>query len=183
MLLRKLDAALMRLEYVTVWLAGLVILITMFLVTADVILRRLANSPIPGQVDFVSMVMVAFAVLCISYCYRQAGHIRMDMLQKMTRGRVSWMTQMLATLAGLFVVTAILPGTWTHFLRAWQIGDTTLGVGLPTWPSKLAVPVGLGVLWLRLVLEVWVFGRLIRDPDAEPVGLPKAPDPLEDMDV
>lgn len=182
-MLKTLDKALMRVELVTVFVAGLTIFVIMLLVSAEVLMRRLFNSPIPGQVDFTSMTMVTFSLLCISYCYRQAGHIRMDMLQKMTGGRVSSATQLFATLVGLFLVTAILPGTWTHFMRAWSLGDTTLGVGLPTWPSKLAAPVGLGILWLRLALEVWVFGRLILDPDLEHVGVPRAPDPLEDMDA
>ena len=89
----------------------------------------------------------------------------------------------MATIAGLFLVIAILPGTWTNFLRAYQFGDTTMGIGLPTWPSKLAAPIGLGVLALRLTLELWVYGRLIANPDLEPVGVPAPPDPLEDMDA
>jgi hypothetical protein len=78
---------------------------------------------------------------------------------------------------------AILPGTWTHFMRAWDLGDTTIGVGLPTWPSKLAAPVGLGILALRLGLEIWVFGRLILNDRLAPVGIPEPPNPLEDMDA
>ena len=182
-MLRILDKALMRVEFATACLGGLSIFVIMLLVTAEVLMRRLFNSPIPGQVDFTSMSMVAFSLLCISYCYRQAGHIRMDMLQKMTRGRLSWATHLFATIVGLFLITAIIPGTWTHFMRAWEFGDTTLGVGLPTWPSKLAAPVGLGILWLRLLLEIWVFGRLFMNPTLEPIGVPRPPDPLEDMDT
>lgn len=182
-MLKTLDNGLMRIEFVTACLAGLTIFVIMLLVSAEVLMRRLFNSPIQGQVDFTSLTMVAFSLLCVSYCYRQAGHIRMDMLQKFTRGRVSWGTHLMATCIGLFLVTAILPGTWAHFMRAWTLGDTTLGVGLPTWPSKLAAPVGLGILWLRLVLELWVFGRLIVNPDLDPIGVPRPPDPLEDMDV
>ena len=182
-MLTRLDALLCRIEYVTVWIAGLAILATMVLVTAEVLMRRLFNQPIQGQVDVVSTGMVAFSLLCISYCYRQAGHIRMDMLQKAMRGRAGWLAEIAATMAGLFLVVAILPGTWTNFMRAFAFGDTTMGVGLPTWPSKLAAPVGLGILALRLALELWVYGRLIADPKLEPIGVPKPPDPLEDMDA
>lgn len=182
-MLKNLDRALQRVEFATVWIAGLTIFVIMILVSAEVLSRRLFNAPIRGQVDFTSMTMVSFSLLCISYCYRQAGHIRMDMLQKVTRGRLSWATQIFATCIALFLVTAIIPGTWTHFLRSWTLGDSTLGIGLPTWPSKLAAPVGLGILWLRLVLELWVFGRLIADPALEPVGVPQPPDPTENMDA
>ncbi|SDX12017.1 TRAP transporter small permease [Litoreibacter albidus] len=182
-MLEKLDRALMRVEYLSAWIAGLTIFVVMVLVTAEVLMRRLFNAPIQGQVDFISLAMVTFSLLCISYCYRQAGHIRMDMLQNAFSGRLAWATHLLATCIGLFLILAILPGTWTHFMRAWTLGDSTIGIGLPTWPSKLAAPVGLGILAVRLTLELWVFGRLVLDPTRDPIGVPKVPNPLEDMDV
>lgn len=182
-MLDTLDRLLQRVEYATAWIAGVTIFGLMLLASAEVLSRRLLNAPIPGQVDFTSLSMVTFSLLCISHCYRQAGHIRMDILQKMTTGRLSWMTQLLTTCIALFLVTAILPGTWSHFMRAWTLGDSTIGVGLSTWPSKLAAPVGLGILWLRLVLELWVYGRLIADPDLDPIGVPRAPDPVDHMDA
>lgn len=181
-LLHRLDAALARAEAATAVIAGAVIFGLMLLVTAEVVLRRLFNAPIPGQQDITILSMAAFGVLCISFCYRHAGHISMDLLVTALRGRPRWILQLLITVLVLMTVTAVWPGTWTHFLRAYSIGDTTFGIGLPTWPSKLAAPVGLGILWLRLILEVWIYGRLIVNPQADPVGVPIPPDPLTDMD-
>lgn len=181
--LRLCDDALMRIEWLTAVLAGLVIFVLMFLVTAEVFLRRVFNSPIPGQQDITILSMIAFGVLCISYCYRQAGHIRMDLVLKLARGRTRWALNLMITLIALVTVSAIWPGTWTHFVRSYDFGDSTFGIGLVTWPSKLAVPVGLGLLWLRLVLEIWVYGRLIADPDAEPIGVPAPGAPGEEMDA
>ena len=182
-LLHCCDRALIRVETVTAWLGGLVIFLMMFLVTAEVFLRRLFNSPIPGQQDITILSMAAFGVLCISYCYRHSGHIRMDLILKLAGGRLRWALSLLITAVALLTVSAVWPGTWTHFVRAYDLGDSTFGIGLPTWPSKLAAPVGLGILWLRLVLEFWVYGRLILRPDAVPVGVPTPPDPREDMDA
>ena len=107
----------------------------------------------------------------------------MDLLLKLAHGRMHWALSLLITIIGLITISAIWPGTWSHFTRAYELGDSTFGVGLATWPSKLAAPIGLGLLWLRLLLEVWVFGRLIVRPDAEPIGVPKPPDPREEMDA
>ena len=174
-MVETLDRWLGRIEYCTAWTAGVTIFTLMLLASAEVLSRKLLNAPIPGQVDFTSLSMVTFSLLCLSHCYRQAGHIRLDILQKMTKGRLSWATQ--------FLVSAILPGTWTHFMRSWTLGDSTIGIGLSTWPSKLAAPVGFGILWLRLVLELWVYGRLIANPDLDPIGVPRAPDPVDHMDA
>ena len=104
-MLEKLDRSLCRIEYATAWIAGATIFLLMLLASAEVLSRRILNTPIPGQVDFTSLTMVTFSLLCISHCYRQAGHIRMDILQKMTTGRLSWATQIFATLVALFLVT------------------------------------------------------------------------------
>lgn len=181
--IRRLDGGLFKVEVALALVAAAVIFVLMLLISADVVMRGLFNLPIRGQVDFTMIVMVAFGVLCISYCYRRAAHIRMDILVNALSGRPKWAVELLTTLIALLTVTAILPGSWTHFLRAYTFGDTTIGVGLPTWPSKLAVPIGLGVLWLRLLLEVWVFARLIAHPDAAPVGVPEQPDPKEEVDA
>ncbi|MEM0946325.1 MAG: TRAP transporter small permease [Pseudomonadota bacterium] len=182
-LLRTLDTSLLRVEWAAAVIGGWTIFALMFLVSAEVLLRRLLNSPIPGQQDITILSMATFGVLCVSFCYRQAGHIRMDLLLLQVQGRAHWIMQLLVTLVALLTITAILPGTWNHFLRAFEFGDTTFGIGLPTWPSKLMAPIGLGILWARLVLEIWVFGRLIADPEAEPIGVPEPPNPLEDMDT
>lgn len=182
-LLRRLDAGWHRLEILTAWIGGLAIFFVMLVVTAEVIRRRLFNAPIPGQQDITILVMVAFGLLCISYCYRKAGHIRMDLTLNAVSGRAKWTLHLLITLTALFTITAVLPGSWTHFLRAYNFGDTTFGIGLPTWPSKLAAPIGLGILWIRLALEIWVYGRLIAHPDAEPIGAPTPGDPREEMDA
>jgi len=171
-LIARLDAALIEVERLTAFVGGLTIFVLMVLVTANVVLRRLFNAPVQGVVDIVTMSMVTFGVLCISFCYREAGHIRMDMVLKVLSGRVAVAANLAVTLVALFTVTAILPGTWTHFQRAYEFGDSTFGIGLVTWPSKLAVPVGLAILWLRLVLEIFVWLRLMRDPAAEPFGVP-----------
>lgn len=181
-LLRRADAALFAAEWALAALAGIVIFALMALISADVLARGLFAAPIRGQVDATSLAMVSFGVLCISYCYRRAAHIRMDILVTALEGRARWAVELATTVLALVVVTAIIPGSWTHFMRAYEFGDTTMGVGLPTWPSKLAVPVGLGVMWLRLTLELWIYGRLIADPGRAPVGVPAPPDPTRDMD-
>jgi hypothetical protein len=69
----------------------------------------------------------------------------------------------------------LIKGTFDHFLRAWAIGDTTIDAELKTWPSKLLAPIGLSFLWLRLLLNLVGYLRLLRDPDAAPVGVPPPP--------
>ena len=70
------------------------------------------------------------------------------------------------------IVTVLIYASFTNFLRAYSIGDSTMDIRLPTWPAKMMVPLALSVLWLRLVLQACGYMRMIAHPDAEPVAVP-----------
>ena len=43
----------------------------------------------------------------------------------------------------------LIYGSYLHFLRAYELGDSSLDIQLPTWPATLAGPFALTVLALR----------------------------------
>lgn len=161
------------LENVFNLLAAASILFLMLLAVAQVIGRAVFNAPVPGFIDFVEQAMVMFAFLGVAYCQREGGHIRMDLVLGNMKGRWPWLSELLTTLLTLLLIVALIYGSWEHFLRAWNFGDSTIDVGLPTWPSKLIVPATLSVLAVRLVIQLLGFMRLVANPDAEPVGVPR----------
>ena len=82
------------------------------------------------------------------------------------RRRTAYRVEALTTLGALATTTLLIVGSFDHFLRAYQIGDTTINAELPVWPSKLLVPIALSVLWLRLLLQLSSFVRLYKHPDS-----------------
>ena len=71
-------------------------------------------------------------------------------------------------------IRGVAPGQGVGRLPgAYQIGDSSMDIQLPTWPAKFTVPLALSVLWLRLVLQICGYVRMVRHPDAEPVAVPK----------
>ena len=81
--------------------------------------------------------------------------------------------ELFCVVVALVVITVLVDSTFNNFLRAWQLGDSTIDIKLPMWPTKLIVPFVLVVLWVRLVLQSVGYLRLIRHPDAEPIAVPK----------
>ncbi|MEL6372503.1 MAG: TRAP transporter small permease [Pseudomonadota bacterium] len=129
-------------------------------------------APITGYIDFVELSMATFAFLGAAYTQRLGGHIRMEMLIGVLRGRALWAVECLGTLLALFVVGVLVWYGWDHFMRAYTNGDSTIDAEYPTWPSKLLVPVAFGVWWLRLALQAIGFARLTIAPKAVPVAVP-----------
>jgi hypothetical protein len=86
--------------------------------------------------------------------------------------RFMWAMELFAVLIALVAITVLVETTWENFLRAWQLGDSTIDIKLPIWPTKLLVPLVLAVLWVRLVIQSIDYLRLVRHPDAIPIAVP-----------
>jgi len=170
--LSRADRLYHRLEKWLALLGGIVIMLLVLLATVNVLGRWLFSLPISGYVDWVEQAMAFMAFLGLAYTQRLGGHIRMDILVSHLHGRRLWFTELLSTVLMLLVTLVLIYGSWLHFLRAWQIGDSSLDINLPTWPAKLVVPVALTVLALRLLLQCWGYLRAMREGGDRPVAVP-----------
>jgi C4-dicarboxylate transporter DctQ subunit len=171
-LLSKADLIFFKLESVLTLIGGVVIFLLVFLATANVLGRWIFSLPVSGYIDWVEQAMAFFAFLGIAYTQREGGHIRMDMLVGNIHGRPLWFTELASTLLMLMLTLVLVYGSFLHFLRAFQIGDSSLDINLPTWPAKLVVPVALSVLALRLMLQIWGYSRAIIQGGDSPVAVP-----------
>ena len=126
----------------------------------------------PGYIDIMEQAIALFAFLGIAYCQRMGGHVRMDLALRGLSKQWLWIAEFLAILFSLIVVAILVYYSFTHFERSYVSGDSTIDVQLPVWPSKLLVTVAFSLLWLRLLLHLAGFLRLVIRPDAEPVAVP-----------
>src|SRR4029450_47460 len=161
-----------RLEDVMNLIAAAAIFFLMFVGVFQIIGRTVFNTAIYGYIDYMEQASALFAFLGISYAQRVGAHIRMDLLLRGFSMRFMWSMELFAVLVALVIITVLVDTTWENFLRAWQLGDSTIDIKLPIWPTKLLVPVVLAVLWVRLVLQVLDYVRLVRHPDAVPIAVP-----------
>lgn len=171
-LLGAADEGFFKLESALNLIAALVILAVMLIGVFQVFGRKLINLPVPGYVDVIEFVMTVFAFLSIAYTQRLGGHVRMEIIVKRFRGRTLWIVESLGTLTIIGIVAILAWFGYEHFLRAWNIGDSTIDIEIPLWPSKLLVPVAFAILLVRLFIQLLGFLRLSADSDAEPVGIP-----------
>lgn len=160
-------------------IAAFAILLLMLLGTSQIFLRSVLNSPIAGYIDLVELSMASMAFLGAAYCQRLGAHIRMELLIGKLRGRALWFAEILGTLAALGIIAVLIWYSWGHFLRAFQLGDTTIDAEYPVWPSKLLVPIAFSFWFLRLLIQLFGAFRLFQRPELEPVGIAKIMDAAE----
>jgi TRAP-type mannitol/chloroaromatic compound transport system permease small subunit len=170
--LRKADTYLFKVESWCAYAAGLVIFLTMIIGVIQVIGRSVFNRPVPAYVDLIEIMMAVFAFLAISYAQRLGAHVRMEIVVKQFKGRTLWVAEVIGTLVTMWIITILMIYGYDHFLRAYEIGDSTIDGDYPLWPSKLIVPVAFALLLCRLTVNLFGFLRLVARPEAEPIGIP-----------
>lgn len=177
-MLSRLDRALLPVEKFCALLSGLAIFSLMFLAAYSVTGRQFFNAPLAGYTNYIEAAMPLIAIMGVSYVQRDGTHIRMDILVGALRGRVLWLFELISVLMILLLIVALIWGSWDHFDRSFDCTrpmcsrDSFDDINMPTWPTKLVVPIAFAVLAMRLTLQAIGYGRaLIFGLDA-PVAVP-----------
>jgi C4-dicarboxylate transporter, DctQ subunit len=174
--LRTVDRAMHAVEKVTALISGFGIFGLMLIGVVHIFGRKLFNAPIFGYIDIVEIAMSALVFLGLAYTERLGGHIRMELFVSYLKGRWLWAFELLGVLIGLFIVGVLIFYSYEHAMRAYYSGDSSIDAQYLLWPSKLIVSVSLALLFLRLLVSLWGYLRLLADPAAEPVGVPEVID-------
>jgi C4-dicarboxylate transporter, DctQ subunit len=171
-LLRWADRALSHLEDSLNIIAALSIFFLMFVGVTQIVGRTIFDFAIYGYIDWIEQASSLFAFLGIAYAQRLGSHIGMDLTMNWQPSN-RWKLELFGVVLTIAIVTVLIYASFTNFVRAWSIGDSTMDIKLPTWPAKLMVPLALSVLWLRLSLQIFGYLRMISHPDATPIAVPK----------
>ncbi len=169
--LGTLDRAWSVIEDLLNVIAALTIFVVMLATTAQIFFR-IAGHPVPGYLEASEQAIAVFAFLGAAYGQRLGAHIRMELVVGAAQGRLRWMMELFTTILALFVVGLLIPYSYNFFYDAFTIGDSTVDYEIPTWPSKLLVPIAFSIWFVRLAIEFFGFLRLVINPDLEPVGVP-----------
>ncbi|WP_305988701.1 TRAP transporter small permease [Roseibium sp. MMSF_3544] len=159
--------------------AGIAIFVLMVLGVAQIGLRSIFNAPVVGYIDLVELSMATMAFLGAAYCQRLGAHIRMELLISHLHGRLLWLVEIFGLLCGLFILGVLIWYGWDHFLRAYELGDTTIDAEYPVWPSKLLVPVALSFWFVRLLIQLAAAIHMLINPSQYQEGAITSKDVVE----
>ena len=180
-LLSRLDIILLKLERICALISGLTIFSLMFLAVYSVSGRKFFNAPLAGYVDYIEAALPVIAIMGVSYVQRDGSHIRMDIFVSLLKGRALWLFELISILLILLLILYLTWGAWLHFDRSFDCSrpfcsrDSSIDIGLPTWPSKLVVPFAFTVLSFRLILQAVGYSRALifdlKKPPAVPLPI------------
>jgi|TARA_R110002126_G_scaffold86592_1_gene209006 TRAP-type C4-dicarboxylate transport system permease small subunit len=153
-LYHALDEALCRLELIALLIAATFLLTTMVLVSLDSLMRYALNKPLLFQYTLTEdYLLVGMITMSLAWGFRTGGYIRITGVAAFMPPRVAeWLLR-----AGLMFSAAYIATLgWKagqEFLKTAITGEAKIGVfAWPVWASWIWIPLGLGLLALRLLI-------------------------------
>jgi len=155
------------------------IAIMMFSTTIDTMLRYIFNKPIPGVFELNEVILVVCVFMGLAWCQIERGHIRVTMVLVRLSSRNAVIMDTIIWIVALAFVMVLALETWHDAVYAYSIKMFRWGtVQMPIWWARALVPVGLWLLCIQLVLDIWtdicrLTGRLpIEIPELKPIKPP-----------
>lgn len=127
----------------------------MFVVVADVALRYLFNAPLQWSYEVISSyLMPGLFFFAASHTLKAHAHVAVDIVHNYVSRRTRYVLEALVSVlaAPVFLLCTVVSARNT--IDDLQTAATsTSGLALPTWTVSLMLPIGFGLLTLRLVIN------------------------------
>ena len=144
-----------HIEDILTYFSAAAVAAMMVITVADVLVRYLTPTNVPGSYEYVSLLFVLVIYLGLAYAQRENSHIAIDALYSRLPRRWRKLLQFLQLSAFLVFAAAL---TWYTAAVTWDnyvLGDTILGaISVVTWPSRLTISIGFLVLAFRFLIQL-----------------------------
>ena len=127
----------------------------MLIVVADVMLRYFFNSPLGWSYELISLyLMVGLFFFSLSDALSFNAHVSVDLLQGYMSVRVRHIADMFGYGCASVVFAGIVYMSVQRTYESFVGQDVIAGsIAWPTWLSNIAVPIGAGLLLLRMLFR------------------------------
>lgn len=142
----------------------LMLLALMLVIVADVSLRYLFNAPLVWSFEIISSyLMPGLFFLAASHTLKSNAHVCVDILHNYVGRRTRYVFEALGSVlaAPIFGLATVVSArnTWQDLQSG---AASSSGMELPTWTISLMLPLGFGLLTLRLTLHaIGYIGTLV----------------------
>jgi TRAP-type C4-dicarboxylate transport system permease small subunit len=154
-ILSRIETIQRKVERTACYIAAGLVFVMIFPTTVDVVLRYIFHQPLPEIFQLSEFMMVGVVYLSIAYVQSMRDHIKIEMATSRLPKKYQEGLDIFGHIVGLVIFGVI---TWQSAglaWNAWVTQDYTMGiVHFPLWPAKSILPVGTGLLWVRLLIDM-----------------------------
>jgi C4-dicarboxylate transporter DctQ subunit len=143
----------MALNHIEEIIASSLMIITSFIVFIQAILRYQFNYSLSWSEEVSRMMIIWFIFLGSSIAVREKAHVNMDALPNIATPFFKHILQLAVTVVCIVFTGLITYGGITMVNRAMKINSTATATGVPLVIPYMAIPVGLGLMLIRYLIQ------------------------------
>lgn len=144
-----------HLEDLLTYCSVILILLVMLWVVSEVIARYVFNSPLPGHLEGAELLLPMIVFFGVSFVQARDGHVGMTFVVDALPKRVRRVTDILSLIVSSLTCAALAYFSSKTAWLAWIYDDVTMSPPYwPVWPSAAIIPLGYGMLSVRMILQI-----------------------------
>jgi len=136
-------------------IAGLAVLVMTLIITMDVVLRY-AFTPTKWVHEFSGYLMIMAVFLGLAYALKKDAHIKVDFLvARLPKPVQNWL-KVINSILFLVFTTMLCYFNWHLFAESLALKTSSFtAVDVIVWPVQLLMPVGLAIMGLLLIVNIY----------------------------
>jgi len=137
------------------YIAYIALSLMVLFVVADIIGNKLFKTPVPGGIEFVSLLSVIAISFAIAQTQIEHGHIEVEMLVRSLPRKAQKIIAVCVHLCSiaLFIVLSVMSFKYGASLQAG--GEVSMTLGLPFYPFIWGIGVSSIFVILVLIMQLW----------------------------
>jgi len=145
-----------RVVHYSWYFAGALITLMAFVTGYGVFTRYVLRNPDPYTYEIDSILMLVCVIFAIAHTQKLGRHLRIDLLDRSLPETLRlFLLNFIGPAIGLTFCAVVTWKTWEAAWSALQTGEVTRGTWvIPTFPMRIIVPIGFGLLCLVLLAQI-----------------------------
>ena len=164
--MRAIGRLISRIDGIATIFCGVVVMLLVLHVTAEVVMRYVFGMPLKGTIQFVSLYyMTAIAFLPLGAVEERDSHVVVEVVTNLLPRALVTVFFGIGLVLTAAVSIVLAARAWEEAMGQYELGSFVMegGFRLDTWPTYFFVPVGFG---LMLVVSVWKLICLLTGRDS-----------------
>ena len=159
---RRISKLIEHLALAILMIAGVGMLMSMFLGVADIVGTQILRIPVPGPRELTESTMVLIVFGALTYAQIRRAHIRVEIFYLRAGPRARAVMDVITDLAALVFFGLLLWQSINEAQYSLKIGEATAGyIRFPLWPARMTLAAGTALVILRLLVDLVIdLGRV-----------------------
>ena len=146
------DSFVRMLTKISGWIAGIMILVTSFIITYEVLMRGLFNAPTEWSIEISVYLIIGASFLGLAPALEGNSHISVDLVTSKLRPQVNRVLHTATSVIGLIFCLILTIASVDMVMVSYEINSlSTSTLRIPLYIPQLAIPIGSAVIVLEFV--------------------------------